>query len=91
MAVSSRAVSVGTTATVIDSEGETDGKSGTSLAIYNNGAATVYIGGSDVTTANGVPVAAGTWGPGMDLAARDRLYGIVASGTVEVRVIEAGV
>lgn len=91
MAVSSRAVSVGTTATALDTEGETDGIKGTSLAVYNNGASTVYIGGSGVTTANGAPVAAGSWGPSFDLNAQDRLYGIAASGTVEVRVIESGV
>lgn len=100
MAVKSRAVSVATTATRLDS---TTDIAPTSLAVYNNGASTVYVGGSDVTTSNGVPVAANTWGPSIDLSAATRasdpnyntnaeaIYAIVASGTVEVRVIETGV
>jgi hypothetical protein len=87
MAVNSRAVSVGTTATRLDNSGN----NAQSLAVYNAGSATVYVGGSDVTTANGIPVAATSWGPGMDLKPGDALYGIVASGTHEVRVIESGV
>lgn len=91
MAVSSRAVTVGTTATVLDTEGDTDTRVGSSIAVYNNGASTLYLGGSGVTTTNGVPVAATSWGPAFDLGAQDRLYGIVASGTVDVRVIETGI
>lgn len=92
MAVKSRAVSVATTATRLDlTTDNEDGVWSQSLTFYNNGAATVYVGGSDVTTANGAPVPAGTWSPGFDLNADEALYGIVASGTVEVRVIEVGV
>lgn len=92
MAVKSRAVSVGTTATRLDSTtDESDYVAGQSLAVYNNGAVTVYLGGSDVTTSNGAPVAAGAWGPSFDLEGQHPLYGIVASGTAEARVIETGV
>lgn len=97
MAVSSRAVSVATTATRLDTSTETGGQRGSSIAIYNNGSATIYLGGSTVTTATGTPVAAGTWGPGIELEGgagdvqHEGLYGIVASGTVEARVLESGV
>lgn len=91
MATNSRSVSVGSTATRLDTATETDRPSGSSVAIYNNGSVTVYIGASNVTTSNGVPVPAGTWGPSVDLATNESLYGIVASGTCEVRVLEAGI
>jgi hypothetical protein len=92
LAVKSRAVSVATTATRLDSTtDQDDASSGQAVAVYNNGASTVYLGGSAVTTATGAPVAAGAWGPGFDLTISDQLYGIVASGTVEVRVIETGI
>lgn len=58
MAVKTRAVSVADTATRLDTTDETDSVSGSSLAFYNNGASTIYVGGSDVSTANGAPVAA---------------------------------
>lgn len=90
-ASSPNAILVGTTPTRLDTavEGGADGVS--AIAIYNNGAATVYLGGADVTTTGGVPVAASSWGPGMDMLASEGLYGIVAAGTVEVRVLETGV
>lgn len=49
-----------------------------------SGGATVFIGGTDVTTANGFP-----WTPTdgkffMDLAAGDILYGIVAAGSQNI-------
>lgn len=89
MAVKSTAVTVATTATRLDSS-ESDSVTGSAVAVYNNGAATVFIGGSGVTTTDGSPVAAGSWGPGMDLSDGEAVYGIVASGTVEVRVLEVG-
>lgn len=85
MSVASQAVTVATTATQLTG-GDTGAKSG-SFAVANNGAATVYIGGAGVTTATGFPIAAGA-SMGFDLrSATDEVYGIVASGTVEVRVL----
>lgn len=43
--------------------------------------AAVYIGGSGVTTANGMPLAAGE---SMEIPGAPAIYGIVASGTVDV-------
>lgn len=87
----SRAVTVTTTATRLDAiTDNADNKSGQSIAVYNNGAATVYLGDSGVTTANGYPLGVGEhWAE--NLASGDELYGRVAAGTVEVRVIESGV
>lgn len=90
MAFKTAAVSVGTTATRLttfdpkynDSDGAYD------VLIVNNGAATVYVGGSDVTTANGIPVAAGA---SLSVSREADLYGRVASGTVECRVGSMGV
>lgn len=90
MALTSRAVSVATTATRLDTVDETDSVFGSSVAVHNNGAATVFVGGSSVTTAAGFPVAAGT-SVSLDVQTAEGLWGIVASGTVEVRVLEVGV
>lgn len=93
MSIKSTAVSVGTTATRLDTADDTgDHIGGESLAVYNNGASTLYLGGSNVTTSTGVPVAANSWGPALGgILTEDALYGIVTSGTVDVRVLEAGV
>ena len=87
MAVQSRTVTVTTTASRIDQE---DGGS-QGFAVYNNGSATVYLGGSGVTTSNGYPLAAGEH-MGADLDFREEaIYAVCASGTVEVRVLEVSV
>lgn len=87
MAMTSRAVTIATTATRIDAD---EGGSSTSqgASVYNAGTATVYLGGSDVTTANGYPLAVGEH-LSVDLALAHVLYGIVATGTQAVRVLEA--
>ncbi len=86
MSVKTRAVNVGLTATRLDTSSDVQ----TPITFYNNGAGTIFVGGSDVTTSNGVPVPASTWGPAFDLWPLDALYGIVASTTSEARVIETG-
>lgn len=91
MTIKSRAVTVATTATALDSATETDSWTGSSATVYNDSAVTVYIGGADVTVANGAPVAPGAYGPALDLQDEERLYGIVATGTASVRVLERGV
>lgn len=97
------AVSVTTAATRLDTANETGGHRGSSIAAYNNGSAIVYLGGSGVTTATGLPLAPGAYfstdlGGTSDLPAEtlagsddhEGVYGIVASGTVEVRTFEVG-
>jgi hypothetical protein len=57
------------------------------MIVYNNGASTAYIGGSDVTVANGMPIPAGQYSPVIDAGPKLIVYGI-AAGSVEVRVLE---
>lgn len=91
MAVKTRAVTVADTATRLDTINESDDRQGSAIAVFNNSAQTVYVGGADVTTANGVPVPAGQWGPSIDVTVDEKLFGIVAATTAEVRVLETGV
>lgn len=86
MSASSAAVSVGTTATALNAA-DADAQT---VEVYNNGSASVFWGGSNVTTTIGVPIAAGT-SKSFDLAAGEILYGIVATGTADVRVGRIGV
>lgn len=60
-----------------------------SLTVYNNSASnTFYIGGSDVTPSNGVPVPAGTFSPSFDASPGLVVYGITSSSTADARVLE---
>jgi hypothetical protein len=83
MAVTASRVTVATTATVV----ATADADGGALLVKNVGAATVYLGPADVTTATGFPLGAGeAWGEG-NFAPGEKLYGIVATGTVEVALL----
>jgi hypothetical protein len=53
--------------------------------IYNNGSATIYLGGAGVTAANGLPLVAGG---SITLNAVAAIYGIAASGSQNVGVLE---
>lgn len=57
------------------------------LLVQNLGTADLYVGGSTVTTANGVKVAAGSAMGFSDF--NGPLYGISASGTLDVRYLES--
>ncbi len=55
--------------------------------IYNGSTATIYVGGSNVTAANGLPVASGT--SFSVPAGRANIYAVTAAGTAPaVRVME---
>lgn len=79
---------VGTTATAIE---------GTQFQDYllkNNGAATIFLGGSDVTTGTGFPLASGeTFSPSarahdtLKGFGEQRLFGVVVAGTEDARVL----
>lgn len=61
-------------------------QSGASFTIYNNGPNTVYVGGSDVTSATGIPVPS-TGRLNWALEAGETLYGVCASAeTAVVRI-----
>lgn len=84
--VKSRAVTVTTSLTTLPGEVLSYRRS---IVVYNNSASTtVFIGGSDVTAAEGMPVPAGTYSPSIDAGPRMIVYGIVASGSADVRTIE---
>lgn len=60
-----------------------------SLQLYNNGAGTIYIGGSTVTAANGIPVPSGSYSDIIDAGVHMTLYAISAAGqNNDVRVLE---
>lgn len=89
MAVSAAVVSVGTSATLLTTT-ETDQLPRFTVALYNAGAATVYVGAAGVTTSTGFPLAAaGTLS--LDLDRGEVLYGIVTASTCSVNVLSQGV
>ena len=60
-----------------------------SLIFYNNSSSTtVYIGGSTVTTSNGLPIEAGNYSPSFDSGPLQEWYGVTSSGTADIRCIE---
>ena len=85
MPVTSVAVSVTTSATLLAScpSGDINGRS---YLIVNNGSAAVYLGGSTVTTSTGTPIAAAA-GVSVFLDNGESIYG-VAESTQDVRVTE---
>lgn len=97
MAITTALVSVGATATqlaapaaVTSAAVGTSGVSSVSVQVPTGGA-TVFVGGADVTASGvkqGIAVAAATTFS-MDLAYDDVLYGIVATGTQNVNVLNA--
>ena len=81
--VLSTAVSVATTATALPASALSGRRV---VSVYNNGSATIFLGASGVTTAAGFPLLPGQ---SINLAVGAlALYGIVATGTVEARVME---
>ena len=56
------------------------------LWVYNNGAATIFLGPAGVTTANGFPLLPGQ-SVSLEVGALV-IYGVVATGTVEARIME---
>lgn len=57
------------------------------ITITNVGSETVYVGASNVSTANGLPITAGST-RAFDLGAQVTLYAISASGNQDVRTLE---
>jgi hypothetical protein len=97
MATTSQAVSVGAAAVALLIADNAYGWSVPGVTrrvvIQNLGAADVFIGGADVTSANGVKIAANAVQV-LDLETGDRLYAIQAAGATansDVRVLNLGV
>jgi hypothetical protein len=89
MTVNAAAVTVGTTPTRLTSDDRADSPDGQTVVIYNNGAAPLYVGASDVTTTDGFPVEYGQ-SRSFPLAAGEELYGIAEAG-LAVRVLRTGI
>lgn len=79
MGMTSQVVSVTTAATLLAS---VDGVA--EVVIKNAGAASVFLGGSGVTTATGLELAAGAT---LTVQVDEELYGIVAAGTADAQVL----
>lgn len=90
MALASAAVTVAATATALHTT-NTNPKFKCRVVAYNNDASvTMYVGASDVTTSTGIPVAAGK-SISLDLEPDEVAYAIVASSTLNARVLTSKV
>ena len=87
--VTSQSITVQTTATVLHTSTEYGNEPISVLISVPAGAQTVYIGGENVTTANGMPIEAGTWKE-LDLGAKEVVYAIVSATTQVVSVLRVG-
>jgi hypothetical protein len=84
MAITASAVTVGTSEVLLF----TADADGSEVSIHNNGATTVFIGPSGLSTVSGFPVGAGGSGV-VALAAGDKLYAISGTAGQDVRLFTA--
>lgn len=87
MAIKTAVVTVATTATLLTPAPGSSRTAGFSVTVHNPAGQVVYLGGSDVTTANGFILAVSTTSPIWTLEEDEQLYGIVAATTQAVRVL----
>jgi len=81
-----RSVTVGTTRVPLPGEILSNRRS---LLVFNNDSSeTLYIGGANVVAGDGLPVLAQTYSPVIDAGTRLVVYGIVSSGSIDVRTME---
>lgn len=88
MTIKAHRVTVDTSPTKINTAA-TDGLSGAGGQARNRGASSIYVGADDVTTATGYEVEAGDV-VAFDLDQGENLYGVTASGTCIMHVLEGG-
>lgn len=88
MAINSKIVSVTTTAGQLNSA-DADSQAGESVVIYNAGTASIYLGGSAVTSAAGFPLG-GSATIALTLDGGENIFAITASGTVSTNVLTQG-
>ena len=84
--VKTSAVTVGTTLTKLPAYGQLFARR--AVVIYNNSANTIYVGGSDVTVSNGIPVPAASYSNIFDAGYNMIVYGIAATSNNDIRVME---
>lgn len=92
MAISGRRVTVTTSPTQLNTP-PTDGTHGSSILVSNpsDSGGAIDLGGATVTTGAGTELQAGGETPLLVLGQGDDLYGVAASGTVIVDVLETGI
>ena len=92
MSVYTTRPSVGTAATLLGPthSSTADSQRGCSVMVYNPGPTDVVVGNASVTASVGFIVPSGS-SLQADLGDNEVLYGIVASGTQTVHVLESGV
>ncbi len=94
MAMSSAVVAVGTTAVALNATDTTNraGMVGQSILVRNthSSKATVYLGGPDVTSSNGVPLLVDETLP-IQIGPSEIVYARTASGTVSLYCLYQGV
>lgn len=78
-------ITVGTTPTLLAVG--TSNTDPVQVKVKNRGAASIYVGGTDVTTSTGYQIANDDPSEDFYLGASDRLYGICQTGTVVVQVL----
>ena len=83
-ALRSSSVTVGTSPTAIPATALENRKS---MTVKNNGSSTIYLGHSDVSASNGYPLKANE-SLDVDLDDATTLYGVVESGSEDLRVLE---
>lgn len=88
MAAVGSQVSVTTTATRLDTS-TAAGMGRSSLMVRNMGTVTIDLGGSTITAGTGFQLRAGE-SLSIDIASSDPIFGIVASGTATVHVLQVG-
>ncbi len=81
----STSITVGTSAAVLLPA--TAATNRRSMSIHNNGSEIVYLGGSNVTSTNGYPLAAGDSIP-IDINANAKIYGRTSANSSNVRLLE---
>lgn len=89
MSIRSVQVSVGTTPVLLGSP-EADHRDGSAIAVTAPVGADLYLGGPSVTSTTGFRLTAGGTAS-LDLSPSELLYGVLASGTGTVFVLQTGV
>lgn len=89
MSIRSTVVTVGTTPTFLSAGGQGGGELRT-IIVRNDSIVDVFIGGDDVTTANGMRMPASTEKT-LDLDISDSLYACVAAATQPVQIFRTRV
>jgi hypothetical protein len=86
MAITSTQVSLTSTAALIV-QADSDG---CAVIVHIPGNSSAYIGGSDVSTANGLFIDKNAGPQRLSLTAGDALYGVSSSGTVVITALRIG-